>query len=421
MHFLPFYPSSSDGGFSVKDYRQIDEDFGDWNEVEDFKRKGDLELMFDLVLNHCSSQSDWFKAFTNGIAPEKNYFLVDDPKKDWSKVVRPRVSPLFHETETADGVKSVWTTFSKDQVDLDWKEPDVLFEFIDILLSYIARGARIVRLDAVAFLWKMEGETCIHHPMTHEIVKLLRDLLITVAPEVILLTETNVSHVENISYFGEGDEAHMVYQFTLPPLLLHALMRGDSSKIQEWVASLSDIPKGCTYLNFTASHDGIGLRGLEGWVEKEEVAWLVDEAEKRGALLGKRNLAEGGSAVYELNITYRSALSVPGDPEMGARRFICSQAIMLALQGIPAVYFHSLVGNENWEEGPKRKEGENRDINREKMQLSDLESRLDDPTDEQSWIKNVYCSMLRARRNCPAFSPNVSQRVIPSEPLPRPY
>ncbi len=416
VHFLPFYPSSSDGGFSVKDYRALDEEFGTWDDLEDLRQEAQVGLMFDLVLNHCSRESAWFKTFTQGIAPEKNYFLVDDPNKDWSKVVRPRVSPLFHETETADGVKSVWTTFSRDQVDLNWKEPDVLFEFVDILLGYISRGARIVRLDAVAFLWKVEGETCIHHEMTHEVVKLLRDLLIVVAPEVTLLTETNVSHVENISYFGSGDEAHMVYQFTLPPLLLHALLRGDSSKLQRWVTSLSSIPRGCTYLNFTASHDGIGLRGLEGWVEGEELDWLVEEVEAKGALLGKRNLPGGKTAVYELNVTYRNALSVENDQEMSARRFMCSQAVMLALQGVPAVYFHSLVGSENWTEGPQREGGENRDINRERLFISELEELLDDPESEQGWILNAFCSMLRSRRYCPAFNPKVRQRVIASEP-----
>jgi len=415
VHLLPFYPSSSDGGFSVVDYRQVDEECGTWDDVQALHEKGQVELMFDLVLNHCSRKSDWFRSFVNGIAPEKNYFQVEDPKADWSKVIRPRVTPLFHETETSEGPQSVWTTFSADQVDLNWQEPDVLFEFVDILLGYISRGARIVRLDAIAFLWKEVGTTCLHQENTHEVVKLMRDIVIAVAPHVILLTETNVDHLSNISYFGEGDEAHMVYQFTLPPLLLHGLLRGDSKLLQQWVSGLERLPEGCTFFNFTASHDGIGLRGLEGWVEGEELKWLVAQAEERGSRLGKRNLPGGGTAVYELNINYRSALSVPGDEELGARRFICSQAIMLALQGVPGVYFHSLVGSESWTDGPDREGGENRDINRERLTLKELEEQLDDPEHEAGWIHNVYCSMLRTRRYCEAFDPDVPQRVIPSE------
>lgn len=412
VHLLPFYPSSSDGGFSVINYREVDPEFGDWEAVEALRREAGVDLMFDLVLNHCSRESHYFRDFLRGKGQGKDYILSGDEDGDWSQVIRPRVTPLFHEVETEMGLKSVWTTFSADQVDLDWKNPEVLFEFIEIIFGYIERGASIVRLDAVAFLWKEEGHSCVHHPKTHEMVKFFRDLVSLVAPGVTLLTETNVAHHENVSYFGLSDEAHMVYQFTLPPLLLYSLLRGESGRLQEWVNSLSNTPPGCTYLNFTASHDGIGLRGLEGWVEGEDLEWLVKEAEKRGSLLGKRTLEGGKVAVYELNVTYRQVLGVEGDAEMGARRFICSQAVMLSLQGVPAVYFHSLVGSGNWEDGPRLEGGENRDINREKLMVRELERELDDPDSERSWILAVYTTMLRVRRRTRAFSPEVGQRVL---------
>lgn len=412
VHLLPFYPWSSDGGFSVIDYRQVNEDYGSWDSIEALRTEAGVDLMFDLVLNHCSRESPWFHAFIAEETPEKDFFFTANPEGDWGQVVRPRVTPLFHEIETASGLQQVWTTFSADQVDLDWRNPEVLFEFLDIIMGYVERGARILRLDAVAFLWKEEGHSCVHHPKTHEMVKLIRDVLALAAPQVTLLTETNVAHHENISYFGLGDEAHMVYNFTLPPLLLYSLLRGDSTLLQQWVSSLPDLPPGCTYLNFTASHDGIGLRGLEGWVEGEDLDWLVSEAEKRGSLLGKRTLPGGKVAVYELNITYKNALSVEGDLELGARRFLCSQTVMLSLQGMPAVYFHSLVGSNNWTEGPQRDGGENRDINRERLDILELEEAVDDPETERGWILNVYCTILRIRRRTPAFSPEVPQRVI---------
>ena len=410
VHILPFFPSSADGGFSVIDYRQVDSELGSWDDVEQIAR--DYGLMLDLVLNHCSRKSAWFRDYVNGIAPGIDYFQEGDPDADLSAVVRPRPWPLLSPTETSRGTRHVWNTFSEDQVDLNWKSPDVLFEFLDLLLNYVSRGARIVRLDAVAFLWKTPGTGCVHLPETHEVVKLMRDVLTTVAPQVILLTETNVPHFENVSYFGRGDEAHMIYQFALPPLILHGLLKGDSYPIQRWARSMKEPPKGCSFLNFTASHDGIGVRPIEGWVPPEEVDWLVNEVEKRDGLVSFRTLQDGTKKVYELNITYRDALSIPGDTDLGLRRYLCSQALMLSLRGVPAVYFHSLVGGKNWREGPCAEGGENRDINRRRWDFGELEAVLDDPDGEHAWIMNVYAAMLRARANCAAFHPDAPQEVL---------
>lgn len=414
IHILPFSPSSSDGGFSVIDYREVDEEMGTWLEVERIGR--DYKLMVDLVLNHCSRESSWFQNYVRGIAPYDRYFIEEEPGQDWlQQVTRPRPHPLLSPTETPRGTKHVWTTFSADQVDVNWESPDVLFDFLDILLDYVARGARIVRLDAVAFLWKKKDTTCIHLPETHEVIKLFRDVLSIVSPHVILLTETNVPHEENISYFGGGDEAQMVYNFALPPLLLHALLRGDSLYLQKWASGLGSLPPGCTYFNFTASHDGVGVRPLSGLVPEGELDWMIAQVQARGGLVSYRSLPDGGKAPYEMNVTYRSALEVLDNPELGARRFICSQAVMLALAGIPGVYFHSIVGEHNWSQGPEQEGGERRDINRRRVNLNEVEERLDDPTCESGWIANVYASLLRVRRACPAFHPDAPQTIVPTE------
>ena len=414
IHILPFSPSSSDGGFSVIDYREVDSSMGGWLEVERIGR--DYKLMVDLVLNHCSRESDWFQNYVRGISPYDKYFIEEEPDQEWlQEVTRPRPHPLLSPAETPEGTKHVWTTFSSDQVDVNWKSPDVLFDFLDVLLDYVARGSRIVRLDAVAFLWKKKDTTCIHLPETHEAIKLFRDVLSIVAPHVILLTETNVPHEENISYFGQGDEAQMVYNFALPPLLLHALLRGDSQYLQKWATGLGALPPGCTYLNFTASHDGVGVRPLSGLVPDGELDWMIERVQERGGLVSYRSLPDGGKAPYEMNVTYRSACEVLDSPEMGARRFICSQAVMLALAGMPAVYFHSIVGEQNWTEGPTLEGGENRDINRRRLSWSEIEELLDDPTGEAGWIANVYASMLRVRRDCSAFHPDAPQTIVKSE------
>lgn len=413
VHVLPFFPSSSDAGFSVIDYRQVASELGTWEDIERIGR--DYGLMADLVLNHCSRQSAWFRDYVNGIAPYDAYFQEGDLDQDYSQVVRPRPWPLFSEVETARGFRQVWTTFSEDQVDLNWRSPDVLFEFLDLLLNLVARGVRLIRLDAVAFLWKEPGTTCIHLPETHEVVKLMRDVLSTVAPHVVLLTETNVPHEENISYFGQGDEAHMVYQFALPPLLLHGLLRNDSSHVQRWLGELGDPPAETTFFNFTASHDGIGVRPLEGLVPDEELSWLVEQVQERGGLVSYRSMPDGGQRPYELNVTYRDALRVHGNEELSLHRFLCSQCLMMSLRGIPGVYFHSVVGGCNWTEGPRRDDGENRDINRARWSWEDLEAKLDDPEGDHAWILNVYTSMLRARTSSSAFHPDAPQALLPTD------
>ncbi len=409
VHILPFYPWSSDDGFSVIDYLEVAPEYGVWDNVEAIG--SDFKLMFDLILNHCSAKSDWFRDFETGIAPSRQYFLEMDPETDLSKVVRPRSSPLLTKAYTRNGETWVWTTFSSDQIDLNWRNPNLLFEFLDILFLYISKGMRIVRLDAVAFLWKKPGTTCLHLPKAHEVVKLLRDVLEMVAPNVILLTETNVPHEENISYFGRGDEAHMVYQFSLPPLLLHGLLAGDARHLTAWAAGLPPPPKDCTYLNFTASHDGIGVRPLQGILKEKELDWLIDQVQSRGGLVSYKSNLDGSNSPYELNITYLDALSDNKDAALGRERFMCSQAVALAMRGIPAVYFHSLVGTANHLDGVSST-GQNRAINRRKWNHDELEAILDNADEEQSQIFQRYLTMLRRRADQPAFHPDGEQQVL---------
>ncbi|MCB1097158.1 MAG: sugar phosphorylase [Verrucomicrobiae bacterium] len=407
VHLLPFYPWSSDDGFSVKAYREVESDYGTWEDVRALESS--FALMFDFVLNHCSAQSSWFKDFVSGVQPWKNFFIEVDPHEDLTAVVRPRSLPLLTQTHTPRGEAHVWTTFSPDQVDLNWKHPDVLFEMLDVMFFYLSKGARILRLDAVAFLWKENGTNCLHRPETHEVVKLLRDVLSVVAPDAILLTETNVPHEENISYFGRGDEAHMVYQFALPPLLLLCLLRGDCSLLRKWAESFPALPDDCTYLNFTASHDGIGVRPLQDLATEDDLQWLVKQVTSRGGKVSTRSTPDRGDVPYELNITYSSALSEPGDPDLGDARFLCSQALALSLQGMPAVYFNSLFGALN---NPEVSDDHKRGINRQKWELSELNATLADATARESAVFETYLAMLRRRANHPAFHPDGPQQVL---------
>jgi sucrose phosphorylase len=409
IHILPFYPWTSDDGFSVVDYREVDKRYGNWDDVS--RLSEEFELMFDLVLNHCSSKSPWFREYVSGIEPGRNYILEGDEEADLSSVVRPRSSPLLTPYQTRKGERHVWTTFSADQVDLDWTSPDLLFEFLDIIMFYASLGCRILRLDAVAFLWKEIGTNCLHLPKTHEVIKLIRNFIEVVAPEVLILTETNVPHQENISYFGKGDEAHAVYQFSLPPLLLHGLLRGTAKHLTNWAANLAPPPKGCHFLNFTASHDGIGVRPLEGILDTDEILSLADEVKGNGGHVSMRKLEDGSEFPYELNATYYGALSHKKDPELGKKRFLCSQAVALAMKGIPAVYFHSLCATPNYTEGVKET-GHNRTINRKKWKSEELETLLEDEESNSGEIFEWYTRVLRRRASCPAFHPDATQNVI---------
>ena len=411
VHILPFYPWSSDDGFSVIDYREVDPVLGDWKDVESFG--DDFHLMFDVVANHCSSKSSWFKEYVGGILPFSEFFKEADPNEDLSAVVRPRISPLLTKVETRDGSRHVWTTFSADQVDLNWENPDVFFEFLDILLYYVSQGARIIRLDAIAFLWKTVGTSCLHLPETHEIVKLFRDILAMLAPHVILLTETNVPHEENISYFGQGDEAHMVYQFSLPPLLLHGLLSQNPEPLKQWANSLGDIPSGCTFFNFTSSHDGIGVRPLQGLLPDKELDWLVEQVKLRQGHVSSKTNSDGSQSPYELNITYFEALSVPGKPDdpQGVDRFLTSQYIALAFRGVPAVYIHCLTACLNDHEGVKES-GIPRRINRHKWDIDELEGLLKDKTTVHYRVFNELALILRRRSDYPAFHPDAPQEIL---------
>ena len=411
VHILPFFPYSSDDGFSIIDYREVDPELGDWDHVKSLNK--DFYLMFDLVLNHVSRSSEWYTEYVNGILPYKSYFLEVDPNEDLSQVVRPRSLPLLSPTRTREGLRYLWTTFSKDQIDLDFSNPDVLFEFLEIMLHYAERGARFIRLDAIAYLWKEIGTPCIHLPQTHEIVKLMHDIVDMVGNNLIILTETNVPHKENISYFGRGDEAHMVYQFTLPPLLLHTLVTGNAQKLTDWATSLAPPPPGCTFFNFTASHDGIGVRPLEGILTSEEIANLAKTMADRGGHVSTKANSDGSESPYELNITYFSALADPdaNTPELDAKRFLCSQIIALELRGIPGVYFNNLFGAENDLEGVKERDMP-RAINRQKWQLDELKNLALDPKTTHGQIFAEYLKILRERRKHPAFHPDAPQKII---------
>ncbi|RLC87210.1 MAG: sugar phosphorylase [Chloroflexi bacterium] len=417
VHILPFFPYSSDDGFSVIDYAIVNPDLGTWADVERMGRS--FRLMFDAVINHVSAQSDWFQESLRGNPEFADYFITVEKGTNLSQVVRPRARPLLTPVQTPGGEQLVWTTFSADQIDLNYASPDVLLEVIKILLLYVEKGAEIIRLDAIAYLWKKIGTTCIHLEETHRVVKLLRAVLDTVAPHVIIVTETNVPHEENVSYFGSGaDEAQMVYQFPLPPLVLHTFQTGDAAKLSEWAAELDTPSDSTTFFNFLASHDGVGVRPVEGILTQAEMAGLVERTLAHGGHVSYKDNADGTRSVYELNISYFDALSDPNEaesPDLQARRFLASQSIMLALAGAPGIYVHSLFGSRSYRAGVEQT-GRYRSINREKFRRDKLERALADPSSLRNRVFYPYLCLIRARTAHRAFHPNGPQRILTVHP-----
>jgi glycosidase len=414
VHVLPFFPYSSDDGFSIVDYRAVNPDLGSWKDIH--RLEAHFHLMVDAVLNHVSTKSDWFQGFLRGERRYQDFFITEDPATDLSSIVRPRPWPLLTPFQTASGEQHVWTTFSADQVDLNFANPDVLLEIIDVLLFYLEQGAKIIRLDAIAYIWKEVGTPSIHLPQVHAIVRLMRAVLDEVAPGALLITETNVPHEENISYFGEGDtdEAHLVYQFPLPPLTAHAFMQGTARYLTEWAATLSTPSPQTGFFNFTASHDGVGVRPLDGLVPRGGLEALIDRARASGGQTSYKTNADGSKSPYELNVTYYDLLNPPnsGEPQsLQVARFLASQAIMLALAGIPGIYFHSLLGSRNFSAGVKATRHP-RTINREKLSAMAVEAELRDPATRRYAVFYAYRDLIQKRIAERSFHPNASQRIL---------
>ena len=413
LHLLPFYPYTSDDGFSVTDYRQVNPGLGTWDDIA--RLGAHFRLMFDAVVNHVSVQSEWFQAYLRRDEAYRNYFIAVEGQPDLSQVVRPRALPLLTRFGPPENSRAVWTTFSADQVDLNYHEPQVLLDIIDLLLFYVSRGADFLRLDAIAYLWKEIGTACIHLPQTHHVVRLFRAVLDDLAPHVKLITETNVPHADNVAYFGDGtDEAHLVYNFALPPLVLHTLRAGDARVLTRWAGSLGRPAEGVTFFNFLASHDGIGLNPARGLLRRADIDALVQQAQRHGGLVAYKDNLDGTQSPYELNINYFDALSDPaGDEPLDVQidRFMAAQALMLSVAGLPGIYFHSLFGSRGWPEGVKLT-GRNRSINRQKFERAGLEQALADPTSRQRRVFSRYRQLLGARASSPAFNPYGAQRTL---------
>ncbi|WP_340678687.1 sugar phosphorylase [Paraglaciecola sp.] len=411
VHILPFFPYSSDDGFSVIDYSSVNESLGNWDNISALC--SDFRLMSDVVINHCSARSAWFNNFIKGEGPGSDFFFTASPQDDLSQVVRPRTSDLLRLTETADGEKYVWCTFSHDQVDFDFRNPKVLVTFASIIKQYLDVGIRVFRLDAVAFLWKKQGTSCINLEETHEVVRLFRTLIEHTVENAVIITETNIPNRQNLSYFGNANEAHGIYNFSLPPLLVNTLVTGSCRHLKSWLGSMPPAQNGTFFFNFIASHDGIGLRPAEGLLNDQELSDLVNTMQNFGGRISWRKDESGGQKAYEINIALFDALqgTTKGQDKWGLERFICAHAIMFALEGIPGLYIHSLLGTNNDYEKVKNT-SQNRSINRHKWDYNKLKEALDSPKNQHAKVLKRMSHLLTVRKKQAAFHPNATQFTL---------
>jgi len=420
LHLLPFFPYSSDRGFSVIDFRSVDPNLGTWHDIQELSK--DYKLMFDGVFNHVSSQNRWFHEFLNDNPLYRDFFIAYDSPDELtaeqrSVIVRPRTSDILSEFQGIGKTKYLWTTFSKDQVDLNYKNHKVLTKVMDILLLYIRHGANIIRLDAVTYLWARLGTRCASLEETHEIIKLFRNVVDIAAPSVSLITETNVPHDENISYFGSGgDEAQMVYNFALPPLVLHTFYTENCSVLSEWAASLKYYPN-TTYFNFLDSHDGIGLMGARGILGENEIEFIIERAKKHGGYISYKAGQNGKDTPYEINITWFSALNNNHNEDLSfqVKRFVASRIISLVLKGVPGIYLHSLIGTRNDIEAVLANNS-NRDINRSVIDDTAITEALMDPFSKVSRINRELGRLITIRTRKGAFHPFGGQKILNTAP-----
>jgi glucosylglycerate phosphorylase len=418
LHILPFFPYSSDRGFAVVDFKLVDPKLGSWADIREKKRRYDL--MFDAVLNHVSSRSEIFSEFLNGHPLYQDFFIAYDSPDDLTpdqrrKIFRPRTSDILTRFDTIHGPKWVWTTFSEDQIDLNFRNPEVLLQVMESVLFYIRNGADILRLDAVTYIWAEPGTESVHLPQTHEVVKLLRDVVDSVGSGVALLTETNVPHEKNVSYFGNGcDEAHMVYNFALPALVLHTFYREDSRAISQWAAGIRPPSDIATFFNILDTHDGIGLMGAKEILSREDVAFIIKTAGDRGAYISYKMGEDRTEEPYEINTTWWSAINEDNDGEDIARqvkRYIASRSILLVIQGVPGIYVHGFMGTVN-DHGRVKETGVKRDVNRGFINSEEVERELTDPESKLSLIRLYGGRLYRTRTRHRAFHPRGLQKVL---------
>lgn len=411
IHILPFFPFSSDDGFAVEDYKKIKIEHGSWKDLKKITKT--FDIMVDLVINHCSSNNKLFKNFLEDKNPGKDFFINSEKKFPKSnKIVRPRSSDLSKKVLVDRKNTYVWCTFGHDQVDFDFRNPNVLLYFFEIIKFYLDQDIKALRLDAVAFLWKELGTRCINLPQTHNIIRLIRLIIDRFYNKTLIITETNIPSHENLTYFGNNNEAHCIYNFSLAPLLIHAVVSGNSFYLKKWSRGMPPAQENNSYLNFLSTHDGIGMRPVEGILPENEIQKYFNFFKKQGGLFSYRTNA-GKKSVYEVNITLLEAFKecYNGKDKFVLERFILAHTILFSMEGIPAIYIQNYLGSKN-DNAKVKKTNSFRSINRRNWNFDSLVKIFKNKSNINSKILHSLNRLMVLRKKQIAFHPNATQFTL---------
>jgi sucrose phosphorylase len=409
-HLLPFFTpiDGADAGFDPIDHTEVDARLGTWGDVQTLS--GAVEIVADLIVNHVSTSSPPFLDFSQrgSASPHAGMFLTFDrvfphgaSEADILGIYRPRPTLPFTPTTLLSGQRRLlWTTFNPQQVDIDVRHPQSEAYLDSILRTFQAAGIKMVRLDAVGYAIKKPGTSSFMIPETFEFIAELAAKARALGIEV--LVEVHSYYQRQIEVARQVD---WVYDFALPPLVLHALFRQDPRPLARWLAIS---PRNTVTVLDT--HDGIGVidvgadaSGLPGLLAPAEIDSLVETIHQRSC--GQSRQATGAAAnnldLYQVNCTFLDAL--------GGRdtEYLIARALQFFAPGIPQVYYVGLLGGRN-DLGLLARTGVGRDINRHYYQEAEIRAALERP------LVRKQIELIRLRNAHPAFGGEVNV-TVPSE------
>ncbi len=392
VHILPFYPSSSDRGFSPLRYDIVDPEYGDWNDIDRLSEK--YFLMYDFMINHLSRQSLPFQDFIAGKdkSPYAGMFIRynefwpggEPTAENIGKIYRRKPRAPYIEVTFNDGTREkIWCTFGDDQMDLNIHN-DVTWQYIKDNLQVLAgHGAALVRLDAFAYTPKKVGGTCFFEEpeiweMLNRVEKILSPYQVEILPEM---------HEHYTLQMKLAEKGYWVYDFALPMLLLHALHTGEAASLVHWLRI-------CPRKQFTTldTHDGIGVIDVRGLLTDEQIEMTKGLLFEKGANIKRiYNTADYKNLdIYQVNCTYYSALGNNDDA------YTIARAVQMFAPGIPQVYYVGmLAGKNDIELVESTRNG--RDINRHSYTAEEIAWEVERP------VVQKIIKLMRFRNEFPAF------------------
>jgi len=445
LHIMPILdcpPGKSDGGYAVRNFKKIDPRFGtvdDINTLAATLKKRDMLLVLDVVVNHTSDEHEWAKRARQGEQKYQDYYFTFDHREvpDVYEETMPEIFPVTapgNFTWNADMGKWVMTVFHNYQWDLDYHNPEVLIEMIDIILFWANKGADVLRLDAVAFLWKKMGSACQNEREAHLILQLMKDCCQVTAPGVLFIAEAIVSPSEIAKYFGEdainAKECEIAYNATFMALLWDAVATKNAELLNQGVRHLPNKLERATWLNYVRCHDDIGLGfddkdiRLAGFDPTQHRRFLVDYFTGRFAGSPARGMPFGenpktGDARISGSLAslvgLESAIENQDEAAIDAaiKTIVLLHSMILSFGGIPLLYYGDAIGMLNSREylaDPARRD-DNRWLHRSTFDWDKAELRNQTGTVENR-IFQALKKIIALRKEVAAFSDFDNRKLL---------